>query len=64
MLELRQLAIHESGDQRKGVLIGCYRHFGQNLKIGVGYNFTDYSDNLTDVSYKSHGFFLNTVGKF
>jgi outer membrane protein OmpA-like peptidoglycan-associated protein len=64
MLELRQLAIHESGDQRNGALIGCYRHFGQNLKIGVGYNFTDYSDNLTDVSYKSHGFFLNTVGKF
>jgi outer membrane protein OmpA-like peptidoglycan-associated protein len=64
MLELRQLAIHETGDQRDGVLIGCYRHFGQNLKIGLGYNFTNYSDNLTDVSYKSHGFFLNTVGKF
>ena len=64
MLELRQLAIHETGDQRNGVLVGCYRHFGQNLKIGVGYNFTDYSDNLTDVGYKSHGFFLNTVGKF
>jgi hypothetical protein len=44
--------------------VGCYRHFGQNLKIGVGYNFTNYSDSLTDVSYKSHGFFLNTVGKF
>ena len=64
MLELRQLAIHETGDQRNGVLVGCYRHFGQNLKIGVGYNFTNYSDSLTDVSYKSHGFFLNTVGKF
>jgi hypothetical protein len=34
------------------------------LKIGVGYNFTDYSDNLTDVGYRSRGFFLNTIGKF
>jgi len=35
-----------------------------NFKIGAGYNFTNYSDNLTDMSYRSHGFFLDTIGKF
>jgi outer membrane protein OmpA-like peptidoglycan-associated protein len=64
LLELRQLSIHETDDQRTGMLLGAYRHLGDNLKIGAGYNFTDYSDNLTDVGYRSHGFFLNTIGKF
>jgi hypothetical protein len=34
------------------------------MKIGAGYNFTNYSDELTDVSYRSHGFFVNMIGKF
>jgi outer membrane protein OmpA-like peptidoglycan-associated protein len=64
MLELRRLSIHETDDERSGALVGIYRHMGNNLKIGAGYNFTDYSDNLTDVSYRRQGFFLNTIGKF
>lgn len=64
MLELRRLAIHETGDQRSGALVGAYRHMGDHLKIGVGYNFTTYSDNLTDLNYRRQGFFINTVGKF
>jgi hypothetical protein len=31
------------------------------VKIGVGYNFTNYSDNLTDLSYRSKGWFLNAL---
>jgi outer membrane protein OmpA-like peptidoglycan-associated protein len=64
MLELRRLAIHETGDERTGALVGAYRHMGDHLKIGVGYNFTNYSDNLTDLNYRRQGFFLNTIGKF
>ena len=63
MLELRRLSIRETDDERDGVLVGAYRHFGEHLKIGVGYNFTNYSDNLTDMSYRSRGFFLNSIGK-
>ena len=40
-----------------------YRHIGRNLKFGVGYNFTDFSDDLTDLDYDSQGFFINLVGK-
>ncbi len=36
----------------------------ENLKVGVGYNFTDFSDDLTDLSYRSRGVFLNILGKF
>lgn len=64
MLELRRLSVLETDDSRSGVLFGVYRHMNDHVKIGVGYNFTDYSDNLTDVSYRSRGFFLNTIGKF
>jgi hypothetical protein len=64
MLELRRLSIHETDDERTGVLVGGYRHLNNNFKIGAGYNFTNYSDNLTDMSYRSHGFFLDTIGKF
>jgi hypothetical protein len=32
--------------------------------VGVGYNFTDFSDDLTDLSYRSRGVFVNLLGKF
>ena len=64
MIELRRLEVHETGDHRSGCLLGLYRHVGDHVKIGAGYNFTDYSDNLADLSYRSRGFFVNTIGKF
>jgi outer membrane protein OmpA-like peptidoglycan-associated protein len=64
LVELRRLDVRESDDATLGVLLGAYRHVGEHLKIGVGYNFTDYSDNLADAGYRSHGFFLNTLGKW
>jgi outer membrane protein OmpA-like peptidoglycan-associated protein len=64
MLELRRLSIHETDDERTGALLGIYRHMNDHFKIGVGYNFTNYSDNLTDLSYRSRGFFVDMIGKF
>ena len=64
MIELRRLSVRETDDHRLGFLLGGYRHVGDHLKLGAGYNFTNYSDELTDVSYRSHGFFVNMLGKF
>lgn len=64
LIEVRQLSVREAQDSRLGALAGIYRHVGNNLKIGVGYNFTDYSDDLTDLSYDERGWFLNIIGKF
>ena len=46
------------------MLLAVYRHFGDHAKAGVGYNFTDFSDDLTDLSYDSHGWFINVIGKY
>jgi outer membrane protein OmpA-like peptidoglycan-associated protein len=62
--EWRTLSAPEASDARAGWLLAAYRHFDKNVKAGVGYNFTHYSDNLTDLSYSSHGWFVNVVGKF
>jgi len=62
MGEARTLSVREAQDRRSGYLAAMYYHLNKNVKAGVGYNFTDFSDNLTDLSYRSHGWFLNIVG--
>ncbi len=58
-LELRLLDLPSLSDSRSGALLGVYRYVGDHMKVGVGYNFTDFSDDLTDLSYDHHGFFIN-----
>ncbi|HET9693995.1 MAG TPA: hypothetical protein VFP48_06400, partial [Steroidobacteraceae bacterium] len=60
--EARMLDLPDVEQQRSGALVGVYRSMGQHLKLGVGYNFTDFSDDLTDLSYDHQGAFLNVVG--
>jgi hypothetical protein len=64
MLEWRTLRAKELEDRKRGWATAAYQHVNENLKAGIGYNFTDYSDNLTDMSYRSKGWFLNVLGKF
>ena len=64
MLEWRTLRAKELKDRKSGWVTAAYYHVNENLKVGIGYNFTDYSDNLTDMSYRSKGWFLNVLGKF
>jgi len=61
VVEWRNLRAKEAEDARAGALVAVYRHMGKNVKVGVGYNFTDYSDDLTDLSYRSRGWFLNVL---
>jgi hypothetical protein len=46
---------------RSGALVAVYRHLGKHVKAGLGYNFTNFSEDLTDMSFKSHGIFMNVV---
>ncbi len=64
LLEARRLKVYDADDERTGFLVGVYRHINDNFKIGAGYNFTDFSDNLTDLSYRSHGWFINAIASF
>jgi len=31
------------------------------MKVGAGYNFTDFSDDLTDLRYDDKGVFVNLI---
>ncbi|CAH0352370.1 OmpA family protein [Aquabacterium sp. CECT 9606] len=64
LLELRTLQARELDDRKSGFLTAIYYHVNENFKVGVGHNFTDFSDNVTDLSYRSRGWFLNMLGKF
>src|SRR5690606_16334845 len=52
------------GGVRSGFLGGVDRDIGRNFRVGVGYNFTDFSDALTDFDYDHKGFFLNLTGRY
>lgn len=62
LFEVRNLRATEAEDAKAGALVGIYRHMGNHVKAGIGYNFTDYSDDLTDLSYRSRGWFINILG--
>ncbi len=64
LVEGRILDVQEASDTRSGFLAAVYRHVGDNAKIGLGYNFTDFSDDLTDLSFDDNGVFVNLIAKF
>lgn len=64
MVEGRMLDLPDAYDRLSGALVGLYRHVGNHLKVGVGYNFSKFSDDLTDYDYDHQGLFVNFVGKF
>ena len=61
-IEGRMLYMPELKERRSGALITIYRYLGEHFKFGVGYNFTDFSDDLTDLSYDHQGVFFNLIG--
>ena len=64
MVEYRWLEQEEAANDRSGYLLTIDRHIKNNFKIGIGYNFTDFSDDLTDLDYEHEGWFLNVLGKY
>ncbi|WP_124110818.1 hypothetical protein [Palleronia sp. THAF1] len=64
LFELRHLQADQGGFQETGALATVYRHLGRNAKVGIGFNFGEFSDNLTDLTYDDRGAFLNVIAKF
>jgi flagellar motor protein MotB len=62
VIEGRMLDLRHVAQRRSGALAAIYRYVGKNLKVGGGYNFSDFSDDLTDLSYRHQGAFLNLIG--
>ena len=61
MAEVRTLDLPNLRQTRRGVLTAIYHRLGKDVKAGVGYNFTDFSDDLTDLKYNHKGIFLNII---
>ena len=62
MVEARTLGLPDINQRRRGALAAIYHHISKNLKAGVGYNFTNFSDELTDLKYNHKGVFVNLIG--
>ncbi len=62
LVEGRMLDMADLNEQRRGALATVSRYLGDHVKIGLGYNFTDFSDDLSDLSFEHRGFFLNLNG--
>jgi predicted porin len=62
LAEGRMLHLPDLDERRTGALVSISRYLGDHFKVGIGYNFTDFSEDLTDLSYDHHGFFLNFTG--
>jgi hypothetical protein len=64
LAEYRWVTDTQADTNRHGALLGIYQHVGDNFKIGVGYNFTDFDDRLRIDRYENHGWFVDFVGKY
>jgi flagellar motor protein MotB len=62
LAEVRQLSLPDINQKNRGLLAAVYRHISKNLKAGFGYNFTNFSDELTDLKYNHRGVFFNIIG--
>jgi uncharacterized repeat protein (TIGR01451 family) len=65
-LEYRKLAMEEAGDNAAdGFLLEVNRLFWGHLRLGVGYNFTEFTDNEFSANdYSAKGFFFRIQGKY
>ena len=64
LAEYRWLSDTDGDSTRSGALLGLYRHLGDQFKVGVGYNFTDFDDDLRNDGYNNRGWFLDMIGKY
>lgn len=63
LLEGRTLWNTDAGTAETGALAAVYRQLGDNMKLGIGYNFGSFSDDLRDLVHDDQGVFVNLIGK-
>jgi hypothetical protein len=64
-IEYRVLANNQIEDSKKGFLVELDKDIGNYLRMGVGYNFTDYDDDLrNEDKWDAKGWFVRVNGKY
>ena len=61
--EVRSLSVRDGGT-RTGAMVGVDRDVSSNFRIGAGYNFAKFSDDLTNFDSNNRGWFINLVGYY
>lgn len=62
--EYHWLINREMNEVSQGFLGQAQYHINKNMKLGLGYNFTSFNDDLSRNNYKAKGMFINIIGKF
>lgn len=62
--EARLMYTAETGTYETGAMAAIYRHLGEHVKLGLGYEFGAVSDSLAVIDYSGQGVFLNLVAKY
>jgi len=64
-LEYRRLTQKQANDQRAGWLSEVTWEANRHMRLGLGYNFTDFSDNEFSANdYSTEGWFIRIQGKY
>ena len=58
------LAVRQGPDGAVSSALRIEPQLGENFRVGVGYNFTAFSDDLRLLDYDNKGVFLNVTGAF
>ncbi len=61
--EYRKLTQMEAKDSKQGILLEATRNINDNMQLGLGWNFTRFNDDLTDLNFTAQGPFLRMTGK-
>ena len=64
LLERRVQRQRESDTSQAGFLGGLFYKFNKNVKVGAGYNWSHFDDDLTTIDQDSKGWFINIVSAF
>lgn len=64
MAEGRAMVFPKSDATDFGAVLGIYRDFGDNLRVGGGYAWGGVSDDLRSLETNREGVFVNIIGKF
>lgn len=64
LLEVRHLQLVDAELGETGFLGAAYYHINNNASVGAGYNFSSFSDDLTDLTFDDSGIFVNLIAKY
>ncbi|NND70414.1 MAG: hypothetical protein HKN43_02440, partial [Rhodothermales bacterium] len=64
LAEYRWLSDINGDNDRHGALLAGYYNLNDYMKVGVGFNFSDFNDRLRIDNYENRGWFIDIIGKY